>query len=383
MSSIGVCDVMSGNAEVVFDGRNSTIIISGEWKLLHYNVNTDAVIEKIKKNRQIELLKINTNNLGPWDSSLVAFLSRMRDFCSANNIKYDITEVPSGIKKLLELSNSAVTENSFVKKNEREPSSNAFFKATLFILICLKNFAYSVGEICLSIARFFTGNAKIRWKEFWILIQEVGINALPIVSLISFLVGIIISFISVLQLQKFGASIYVADLIGISMMREMGCIMTGIIMSGRTGASFAATIGTMITNDEVDALRTSGFSAVDFLTLPRVLALTIMMPILCIFSDFIGIFGGMIAAISSSSLTVTQFCTQLVKAVHIKEFFIGIFKGSVFGVLVSSIGCVKGMQCDRSAEGVGVVTTSAVVSSITAIIIADAIFAVAFSAIGI
>ena len=383
MSSIQVCDVMSGNAEVVFDGRNSTIIISGEWKLLHYNVNTDAVIEKIKKNRQIELLKINTNNLGPWDSSLVAFLSRVRDFCSSNNIKYDITEVPSGIKKLLELSNSAVTENSFVKKNEKKSSPNAFFKATVFILILLKNFAYSVGEICLSIARFFTGNAKIRWKEFWILIQEVGINALPIVSLISFLVGIIISFISVLQLQKFGASIYVADLIGISMMREMGCIMTGIIMSGRTGASFAATIGTMITNDEVDALRTSGFSAVDFLTLPRVLALTIMMPILCIFSDFIGIFGGMIAAISSSSLTVTQFFTQLVKAVHIKEFFIGIFKSSVFGILVSSIGCVKGMQCDRSAEGVGVVTTSAVVSSITAIIIADAIFAVAFSAIGI
>ena len=374
---------MSGNAEVVFDGHNSTVVISGEWKLLHYNINTDAIIEKIKKNRQIELLKINTNNLGPWDSSLVAFLSRVRDFCSANNIKYDITEVPSGIKKLLELSNSAVTENSFIKKNEKKSSPNAFFKATVFILICLKSFAYSVGEICLSMARFFTGNAKIRWKEFWILIQEVGINALPIVSLISFLVGIIISFISVLQLQKFGASIYVADLIGISMMREMGCIMTGIIMSGRTGASFAATIGTMITNDEVDALRTSGFSAVDFLTLPRVLALTIMMPILCIFSDFIGIFGGMVAAISSSSLTVTQFFTQLVKAVHIKEFFIGIFKSSVFGILVSSIGCVKGMQCDRSAEGVGVVTTSAVVSSITAIIIADAIFAVAFSAIGI
>ena len=282
-----------------------------------------------------------------------------------------------------ELSNSAATENSFVKKNERKSSPNAFLKATVFILIFLKNFAYSVGEICLSMARFFTGNAKIRCKEFWLIIQEIGINALPIVSLISFLVGIIISFISVLQLQKFGASIYVADLIGISIMREMGCIMTGIIMSGRTGASFAATIGTMITNDEVDALRTSGLSAVDFLTLPRVLALTIMMPILCIFSDFIGIFGGMVAAISSSSLTVTQFCTRLVKAVHIKEFFIGIFKSSVFGVLVSSIGCVKGMQCDRSAEGVGVVTTSAVVSSITAIIIADAIFAVAFSAIGI
>ena len=184
-------------------------------------------------------------------------------------------------------------------------------------------------------------------------------------------------------MEQFGASIYVADLVGIAMMREMGCIMTGVIMSGRTGAAFAATIGTMTVNDEVDALKTSGFSTIDFLVLPRILALTLMMPILCIFSDIIGIIGGMSAALTITDITLSQYITQTINAISLNDMFIGLLKSGVFGILISSIGCFRGIQCGRSAESVGLVTTSAVVTGITAIIIADAIFAVLFSCLGI
>jgi phospholipid/cholesterol/gamma-HCH transport system permease protein len=214
-------------------------------------------------------------------------------------------------------------------------------------------------------------------------LQDVGARALPIVALISFLVGLIIAFVSIVQLVQFGASIYVADLVGISMMREMGCIMTGVIMSGRTGAAFAATIGTMVVNDEVDALHTTGISSVNFLILPRMFALMLMMPLLCIFSSFIGIFGGLCASVLTTDLTISQYYVQTTNAVSIGDFFVGVLKCAIFGVLVSIIGCMKGLRCGRSAEDVGLAATSAVVTSITAIIAADAAFSVIFYALGI
>jgi phospholipid/cholesterol/gamma-HCH transport system permease protein len=181
----------------------------------------------------------------------------------------------------------------------------------------------------------------------------------------------------------FGAQILVADVVGIGMVRIMGAIMTGIIMAGRTGAAFAAQIGTMQVNEEIDALRTLGISPMEFLVLPRMLALIIMMPLLCLYADLMGILGGMVVGIGMLDLGVTEYVNRTREAVTLTYLWIGLFHGAVFGVLIALAGCLRGMQCGRSASAVGEATTSAVVTSIVAIIVATAIITFVCQILGI
>ncbi|MDR1458157.1 MAG: ABC transporter permease [Puniceicoccales bacterium] len=240
-----------------------------------------------------------------------------------------------------------------------------------------------IGEVNISIIKFVGCRLKFRKNDFRQLLQQSGVKALPIVVLISFLVGLIISFVSIIQLKTFGASIYVADLVGLAMTREMGCLMVGIIMSGRTGAAFAATIGSMNANEEIDALKTFGIQVIDFLITPRIVAMTLMMPFLCIFADFFGIIGGLIAAMPSMDITVTKYISQTQHAVTLRDILIGIIKCTSFGTIISATGCFYGLKCGRSAASVGTATTASVVASITLIILADAIYALLLSMSGI
>jgi len=214
-------------------------------------------------------------------------------------------------------------------------------------------------------------------------IQQSGVQALPIVSLISVLVGLILAFIGAVQLMMFGAQIYVANLVGIAMVRVMGAVMVGVIMAGRTGAAFAAQIGTMQVNEEIDALQTLGISPMEFLVLPRMLALILMMPLLCVYADLMGVFGGFIVGVGMLDLTVTQYINQTIAALNLYHFFIGIFHSLVFGVLIALAGCLRGIQCGRSASAVGQATTSAVVTSIVCIVVATSIITVVCNFIGI
>ena len=206
---------------------------------------------------------------------------------------------------------------------------------------------------------------------------------MPIVSLISVLVGLILAFVGAIQLKMFGAQIYVADVVGIGMVRIMGAIMTGIIMAGRTGAAFAAQIGTMQVNEEIDALKTSGISPMEFLVLPRMLALIVMMPLLCLYADVMGILGGIVVGIGMLDLEPDRIPQPDPEAVTMTYLWIGLFHSAVFGVLVAMAGCLRGMQCGRSASAVGEATTSAVVTSIVAIIVATAIITFACQVLGI
>jgi len=203
------------------------------------------------------------------------------------------------------------------------------------------------------------------------------------VALINFLVGMILAFVGAVQLTRFGAAVYVADLVAIAVVREMGCIMTGIIICGRTGAAFAAQLGTMKVNEEIDAFKSFGISPVEFLVLPRLLALVFMMPLLCVFADLIGIVGGFCIAMGMLDLSFTGYYLRTVEAISLTGFLLGVFKGSFFGVLVALTGCLRGMQCGPNAAAVGLATTSAVVTGITSIIAADAVFAVLCNALGI
>ncbi|MDR0742539.1 MAG: ABC transporter permease [Puniceicoccales bacterium] len=375
---------MTGIAELKVENESIAIIsIAGTWSIYEKHPHAEKFIETILSKPSIQRVDLKFVNLKSWDSVLINFLVHILNFCESKNLTVNIDDVPIGIRKLIELSKTSPIRSESPTSQKESTVLEFIGSVGLFLFFSLRIFLGFIGKLWVEIISFIGGKVKIRSREFAIVLQEVGVKALPIVFLISFLVGLIIAFISILQLSQFGANIYVANLVGISMMREMGCIMTGIIMSGRTGAAFAATIGTMIVNDEVDALQTAGFSIINFLVLPRVIALTLMMPLLCIFSSFMGILGGLCAAISTTDLTIVRYCTQMANSIHLNDLFVGIIKSCFFGFLVAAIGCQKGLQCKRSAEDVGLITTTAVVTSITAIVIMDAIFAIVFSFLGI
>jgi phospholipid/cholesterol/gamma-HCH transport system permease protein len=213
--------------------------------------------------------------------------------------------------------------------------------------------------------------------------QQCGPQALGIVALINFLVGLILAFVGAVQLTQFGAALYVADLVAVAAVREMACIMTGIVICGRTGAAFAAQLGTMKVNQEIDAFATFGISPLEFLVLPRVLALVLMMPLLCLFADLICISGGFLVSSLMLHITPAYYLNRTVAAVTLTSFLLGVFKGAFFGVLVALTGCLRGMQCGTNAAAVGEATTKAVVTGITAIIAFDGLFAVICSALHI
>lgn len=362
--------------------REWKLILSGKFQGASILWNElDAECEKFLKGNGKRTLTIVFRENSHWDTSLVAFFYRLQQLADEYHQDLKMQRAPRGLQALLEVAQKS-------KKPIKAPSEKISWKSQFLerfrdIIQQTKGGISFIGQVVQSISRALQGKVYARKEDYILLLKQVGIDALPIVSLISFLVGVILGFIGVVQLARFGAAIYVADLVGIAMAREMGAIMTGVIMAGRTGAAFAATIGTMKVNEELDALETFGISPIDFLVFPRILAMAIMMPLLTVFSIFIGIAGGMMIALPLFDFTLLQYINETVNSVSLINFFLGVFKGFVFGLLIAGLGCLRGLQCQRSASEVGRVTTSAVVSGITAIIIADALFAFLFNALNI
>src|SRR5947208_5301452 len=240
-----------------------------------------------------------------------------------------------------------------------------------------------LGEMAVTFFRLVRLRVRFRAVDLFLLVQQCGAQALPIVTLISFLVGVILAFVGAVQLKQFGAQIYVADLVGIAIVHEMGAMMTGIIMAGRTGAAFAAQLGTMKVTQEIDAFTTMGFSPLEFLVLPRVIALVLMMPLLCLYADFVGVLGGAVVGLGMLDLSWTTYIRETMHAFGLTDLFGGIFKSAVYGVLVVLSGYFRGIQCGNSSSAVGDAATSAVVTGIVAIVAACGIFAVVFYVLGI
>ena len=240
-----------------------------------------------------------------------------------------------------------------------------------------------VGEIALALGRLGTGRAQVRWRDVWGVIVSSGPNAFPIVTLISFLVGLILAFVGAIQLRMFGAEIFVADLVGIGIIRAMGAIMVGVVMAGRTGAAFAAEIGTMQVNEEIDALQTMSIAPTDFLVLPRMIGLTLMMPFLCIYANLMGTLGGLFVGVTMLDLGAMQYYFETKAAVGLNDFCVGLTLSFVFGVLVSFSGCYRGMRCGRSSADVGHATTASVVTSVVMLVIATAIITVICDILGV
>lgn len=291
--------------------------------------------------------------------------------------------LPSGVRRLLDLA-EAVPERKGARKDLIEASLlERIGTTTIGAASSAAAMLAFLGEVTVAFCQFLWMKARYRASDLVLLIQECGALALPIVTLISFLVGVILAFVGAVQLKQFGAQIYVADLVGIAMVREMGAMMTAIIMAGRTGAAFAAQIGTMKVTQEIDAFTTAGFSPLEFLVLPRVVALILMMPLLCLYSDFLGVLGGAAIGVGMLDLSWTTYFRETANAITMTDLLGGVFKSSVYGVLIALSGCLRGLQCGNSSSAVGDAATSAVVTGIVAIIVACGTFAVVFYVLGI
>jgi phospholipid/cholesterol/gamma-HCH transport system permease protein len=341
------------------------------------------LLDAVRAAPGVRRLSFDTSGLESWDSGLLTFLVRTVKQFEVADIEVDREGLPEGVRKLLDMAFAVPPKTGTGRGEAAAPLLARIGAATIAWFGTVREALAFVGEATISCGLFLTGRAQFRRRDLWLTIQQCGAQALPIVSLISFLIGLILALVGAVQLKLFAAEIYVADLVGLAMTREMGAMMTAIIMAGRTGAAFAAQLGTMTVNEEIDALKTMGFSPIDFLVQPRMLALMLMMPLLCLYADLLGILGGAAVGVGLLGLTPTQYWTQTVAAVGFNDFAIGVVKASVFGAIVALCGCLQGMKCGRSASAVGTAATSAVVAAILLIIVTDAIFTVMCNQLGI
>jgi phospholipid/cholesterol/gamma-HCH transport system permease protein len=240
-----------------------------------------------------------------------------------------------------------------------------------------------LGLTLVTLGRILTGRARLRWIALLRQVEAVGFDALPIVGLLCFLVGVVLAYMGALQLQRFGASILTVNLVGVSVLREIGVLLTAIIVAGRSGSAFTAQIGTMKVNQEVDAMETLGLSPVDVLVIPRLVALFIALPLLVFFGDMLGLIGGAVISVLYLDLSFGQFLVQLKDAIDFWDFGTGMIKAPVFAYVIALVSCHQGLQVSGSAESVGTRTTASVVQSIFLVIVLDAVFAIFFAELGI
>ncbi len=320
-------------------------------------------------------------DLRDWDSSLLLFVHEVRTWAESIDIPCELGALPESMRGMLA---------QFTKACEKARPADrsldlvaAVGLAATEVWNITREIARFIGECVISSVFLFKNPNKFRLRDCLEEMQQCGAMALPIVSLIGLLVGLILAYQAAVLMRQFGADIYVADAVGLSMVREMGAMMTAVILAGRTGAAFAATLGNMRANDEIDALETLGIRPVDFLVIPKLAALALMLPLLTLYSNFMGILGGMFVALGVLDIPPAAYWVQTISAIDLSDVASGIIKSAAFGVLVGLAGCHRGLLAERSSAGVGRAATSAVVMALLLIILADAFFAVAFNILGI
>lgn len=364
-------------------GADLVLKLSGDFDLtLAAELDAGEALRMIREARP-RRLGFDAAALRRWDSLLMSFLKEVVEACRSSGIEVDDGGLPEGIRSLLRLA-SAVPDRADARRTRRRVGwVETLGRKARELSADVIAFTGFLGEVSLALLALLTGRARFREIDIWLNIQACGPAAVPIVTLISVLVGLILAFVGAVQLALFGAEIYIADLVALGMTREMGALMTAIIMSGRTGAAFAAQLGTMNVNMEIPALRVMGLAPMEFLVLPRMLALILTMPLLCLYADLMGIIGGGVISISFFDLSLTQYLERAKGAVQVADLLVGLTKCWVFGVVIAISGCLRGMQCGRSASAVGDAATSAVVTSIVLIVVSDSIITLICDRLGI
>ncbi|KPJ97960.1 MAG: hypothetical protein AMJ60_09865 [Desulfobacterales bacterium SG8_35] len=357
--------------------------ISGAWQIGSRLPGPASVLSRLGADTRIKRLIIDTNELAEWDSSFLTFIRTITEECRRKKIALAMHGLPEGVKRLLHLASIVPEQKGTSQGKKTKPFFYMVGESAVHFTTSIIQMLSFIGEATLSLFNFLRGKARFRRIDLLLFIEECGADSLPIVTLISVLVGLILAFVGAVQLKLFGAQIYVANLVAIAMAREMGALMTGIIMAGRIGAAYAAQLGTMQVNEEIDALTTMGISPMEFLVLPRLLALVLMMPLLTLYSDLLGIMGGALVGVGMMDITLVQYLTQTQATLDLTNISLGIAKAGIYAIIIALAGCLRGIQSGRSAAAVGGATTSAVVTAIVGIIVTDGIFAVLCNALGI
>jgi phospholipid/cholesterol/gamma-HCH transport system permease protein len=351
--------------------------IGGDWRLNERVPSWKSVFQ----NRMAMNVRVVSDDLGKWDTSLVLFLVHGRAWCAASKKQFHAEALPENLQALLR----QVPVNSAAKPPV-EASVKPWELASNIAEKWADHAQQSVsflGECTLGFIGVAKNPRRFRWLDCLVEMQQCWASSLPMVSLVSFLVGVILAFQAAVELRQFGAAIYVADLVGLSIVRELGPMMAAFIVAGGTGARFAAQIGNMKVDDEIDALETVGISSVNFLALPRMLAVTVMMPILALYANVLGVLGGMFVSATMLNIPASAYWIETQNRVGFSDVSSGLFKCLFFGLAVGLAGCLRGIKCERSAAGVGTATSSAVVTGIMLIVLADALFAVIYNVLGI
>jgi phospholipid/cholesterol/gamma-HCH transport system permease protein len=344
----------------------------GDWVLASGVRSSAELSRRLSETPRPTKISFDARELGAWDNILIEFLTKLEAVAGERGVEVDCSALPGGVERLVALAR-AVPERVGARQTPQAldlltrvgAGSLSFFASTADLVTFL-------GEAIIGIGRLLIGKARLRRSDLMLAIEDCGPDALPIVALTSFLIGLILAFVGAVQFQRFGAAVYVADLVGIGMVRELGAMMTAILMSGRTGAAFAANLGTMQVGDEVSALLTLGIPPMEFLVLPRIVALSLMMPLLTVFANIVGMLGGMLIAALMLDITPLAYYNETIGAVEMNDWAVGLVKAFLFGAVVAIVGCWRGMRCRRSAAAVGAAATSAVVLCIVLIIVIDA-----------
>ncbi len=365
------------------NGTVIAITVSDAWRIREGLESTREFETLLQTSQRAESVQIAERGLGEWDSSLIAFIIGVIENCEAQQIPVDVSALPEGVRSLIEIARAVPERSGAARTVTKTPVVEALGKDVLGAYAAAGEMVTFIGEALIAVGNWIRGRAQYRRSDMFLTFQESGAAALGIVTLISLLIGLIIAFVGAVSLQQFGAEIFVADLVGLAVTRELAPVMTAIVMAGRTGAAFAAQLGTMRVNEEIDALSTLGINPMEFLVLPRMVALAAMMPLLVIYATLVGLFGGWLVGVGMLDLTSTAYISQSQSAVGLTDLSLGLIKGVVFGFLVAIAGCLRGMQSGSSSAAVGLAATSAVVTGIVAIIVTDAVFAVVTNVIGI
>jgi phospholipid/cholesterol/gamma-HCH transport system permease protein len=362
---------------------NLQLVLAGNWLLSSNPPSTAGIEEQLQARTDIRKISFNGTAITKWDTGLLTFLARVYRLAGDHDIDIDPDGLPDGSRRMMNLA-TAVPPKEDTGKHIEEPQLLEYIgRMVQAMWRAAPEMLHFLGEVTVSLGRLVRGKAQFRRSDLMLVVYDVGPQALPIVALISFLVGLIVAYMGAVQLAQFGAQIYIANLVGLGMTRETGALMTGIIMAGRTGSAFAAQLGTMQVNEEIDAFRTLGFNPIDFLVLPRMLALVMVMPIMVLYSDIVGITAGMFVSVTSFDISTFEYYQQTVQSMEWRHIWVGVIKGTVYGMLIAFAGCLRGMQCGRSAQAVGEATTSAVVTGILFIVIAASLLTILFQQLGI
>jgi phospholipid/cholesterol/gamma-HCH transport system permease protein len=350
------------------------VALAGEWQVAAPQPSWTEAVGAARPAR----VRVTMDGVESWDSSLPLYLAEVEAWCRDHGAACDTSALADKARRLLAQLTAASAPG------EKPVPHHENFLAAVGIAahdVADKGRAivYFVGECTLGLVQLARRPGKFRWRDCFDQMQQCGAMALPIVSLISVLVGLTLAYQAAVELRQFGADIYVADLVGLSIVREMGPMMTAVILAGRTGAAFAATIGNMRANEEIDALEVLGISPVAFLVMPRLVALAVMMPLLALYSNGVGIIGGMIVGRGILQIPPSAYWIETQSIIALHDITSGLIKATSFGLLVGFAGCLCGLRAAPSAAGVGRATTSAVVTALLLIIVADALFAVIFN----